>query len=113
MDVTISFLYDHLLKSSKIVSHSFENTLLNVSCTVAMHISCKGVELLCVYLVSWSWLRVPGVLQRLGFTYFILSLMETFWGQKEIPMRKVSPFSHHVLISDSVQGTNLNIAGID
>ncbi|XP_046885478.1 heparan-alpha-glucosaminide N-acetyltransferase [Hypomesus transpacificus] len=38
--------------------------------------------------LSWSWLRVPGVLQRLGFTYFILSLMETFWGQKEIPMRK-------------------------
>ncbi|XP_067092599.1 heparan-alpha-glucosaminide N-acetyltransferase [Osmerus mordax] len=38
--------------------------------------------------LSWSWLRVPGVLQRLGFTYFILSLMETFWGQREIPMRK-------------------------
>ncbi|KAM9561821.1 heparan-alpha-glucosaminide N-acetyltransferase-like [Salvelinus alpinus] len=29
--------------------------------------------------VSWSWLRIPGVLHRLGFTYFILSLMQTFW----------------------------------
>ncbi|KAM8859246.1 heparan-alpha-glucosaminide N-acetyltransferase isoform 2-T2 [Spinachia spinachia] len=37
--------------------------------------------------LSWSWLRVPGVLQRLGFTYFLLSLMQTLWGQKEIPLR--------------------------
>ncbi|XP_075932907.1 heparan-alpha-glucosaminide N-acetyltransferase isoform X3 [Anarhichas minor] len=37
--------------------------------------------------LSWSWLRVPGVLQRLGFTYFVLSLLQTFWGQKEIPLR--------------------------
>ncbi|XP_056291678.1 heparan-alpha-glucosaminide N-acetyltransferase isoform X2 [Pseudoliparis swirei] len=36
--------------------------------------------------LSWSWLRVPGVLQRLGFTYFVLSLLQTFWGQKEIPL---------------------------
>nr|XP_020501780.1 heparan-alpha-glucosaminide N-acetyltransferase-like isoform X2 [Labrus bergylta] len=35
--------------------------------------------------LSLSWLRVPGVLQRLGFTYFVLSLLQTFWGQKEIP----------------------------
>ncbi|XP_028279349.1 heparan-alpha-glucosaminide N-acetyltransferase [Parambassis ranga] len=40
--------------------------------------------------LSWSWLRVPGVLQRLGFTYFVLSLLQTFWGQKEIPLR-----AHH------------------
>ncbi|XP_029962551.1 heparan-alpha-glucosaminide N-acetyltransferase [Salarias fasciatus] len=37
--------------------------------------------------LSWSWLRVPGVLQRLAFTYFVLSLLQTFWGQKEIPLR--------------------------
>uniref|UniRef100_A0A3B4V5E2 Si:dkey-192p21.6 n=1 Tax=Seriola dumerili TaxID=41447 RepID=A0A3B4V5E2_SERDU len=37
--------------------------------------------------LSWSWLRIPGVLQRLGFTYFVLSLLQTFWGQKEIPLR--------------------------
>ncbi|XP_045067363.1 heparan-alpha-glucosaminide N-acetyltransferase isoform X3 [Coregonus clupeaformis] len=36
--------------------------------------------------VSWSWLRIPGVLQRLGFTYFILSLMQSFWGMGEIPL---------------------------
>uniref|UniRef100_A0A7N8WMZ7 Si:dkey-192p21.6 n=1 Tax=Mastacembelus armatus TaxID=205130 RepID=A0A7N8WMZ7_9TELE len=40
--------------------------------------------------VSWSWLRIPGVLQRLGFTYFVLSLLQTFWGQKEIPLKMVS-----------------------
>uniref|UniRef100_UPI0037E8D68B heparan-alpha-glucosaminide N-acetyltransferase n=1 Tax=Semicossyphus pulcher TaxID=241346 RepID=UPI0037E8D68B len=38
-------------------------------------------------LLSLSWLRIPGVLQRLGFTYFVLSLLQTFWGQKEIPLR--------------------------
>ncbi|KAM4607908.1 heparan-alpha-glucosaminide N-acetyltransferase [Polymixia lowei] len=37
--------------------------------------------------LSWSWLRIPGVLQRLGFTYFVLSLMQTFWGRKEIPVK--------------------------
>ncbi|XP_029306054.1 heparan-alpha-glucosaminide N-acetyltransferase [Cottoperca gobio] len=37
--------------------------------------------------LSWSWLRVPGVLQRLGFTYFVLSLLQTFWGQKKIPLK--------------------------
>uniref|UniRef100_A0A665TRR4 Si:dkey-192p21.6 n=1 Tax=Echeneis naucrates TaxID=173247 RepID=A0A665TRR4_ECHNA len=37
--------------------------------------------------VSFSWLRIPGVLQRLGFTYFILALLQTFWGQKEVPLR--------------------------
>ncbi|KAM7385915.1 hypothetical protein PAMP_001957 [Pampus punctatissimus] len=37
--------------------------------------------------LSWSWLRIPGVLQRLAFTYFVLSLLQTFWGQKEIPLR--------------------------
>ncbi|XP_029525716.1 heparan-alpha-glucosaminide N-acetyltransferase isoform X4 [Oncorhynchus nerka] len=38
--------------------------------------------------VSWSWLRIPGVLQRLGFTYFILSLMQTFCGMREIPLSR-------------------------
>ncbi|CAG6017829.1 unnamed protein product [Menidia menidia] len=37
--------------------------------------------------LSWSWLRIPGVLQRLAFTYFVLSLLQTFWGQIEIPLR--------------------------
>uniref|UniRef100_A0A3Q3A2F2 Si:dkey-192p21.6 n=1 Tax=Kryptolebias marmoratus TaxID=37003 RepID=A0A3Q3A2F2_KRYMA len=41
-------------------------------------------------LLSWSWLRIPGVLQRLGFTYFVLSLLQTFWGWTEIPEREVS-----------------------
>ncbi|KAM4590666.1 heparan-alpha-glucosaminide N-acetyltransferase [Odontesthes bonariensis] len=36
--------------------------------------------------LSLSWLRIPGVLQRLAFTYFVLSLLQTFWGQKEIPL---------------------------
>nr|XP_046258504.1 heparan-alpha-glucosaminide N-acetyltransferase [Scatophagus argus] len=36
--------------------------------------------------LSSSWLRIPGVLQRLGFTYFVLSVLQTFWGQKEIPL---------------------------
>uniref|UniRef100_A0A3P9BZA4 Si:dkey-192p21.6 n=1 Tax=Maylandia zebra TaxID=106582 RepID=A0A3P9BZA4_9CICH len=38
--------------------------------------------MLCVLhcaLVSWSWLRIPGVLQRLGFTYFVLSLLSVQW----------------------------------
>ncbi|XP_017279772.1 heparan-alpha-glucosaminide N-acetyltransferase isoform X2 [Kryptolebias marmoratus] len=38
--------------------------------------------------LSWSWLRIPGVLQRLGFTYFVLSLLQTFWGWTEIPERE-------------------------
>ncbi|KAK5600509.1 hypothetical protein CRENBAI_017503 [Crenichthys baileyi] len=37
--------------------------------------------------LSWSWLRIPGVLQRLGFTYFVLSLLQTFWAQTQIPER--------------------------
>ncbi|XP_061602033.1 heparan-alpha-glucosaminide N-acetyltransferase isoform X2 [Cololabis saira] len=40
--------------------------------------------------LSCSWLRIPGVLQRLGFTYFALSILQTFWGQTEIPLR-----AHH------------------
>lgn len=40
-------------------------------------------------LVSWSWLRIPGVLQRLGFTYFVLALMQTFSPLREIPLREV------------------------
>ncbi|TRY54884.1 hypothetical protein DNTS_010998 [Danionella cerebrum] len=38
--------------------------------------------------VSWSWLRFPGVLQRLGFTYFVLALMQTFSSHKEVPLRE-------------------------
>ncbi|CAL1578381.1 unnamed protein product [Knipowitschia caucasica] len=37
--------------------------------------------------LSWSWLRVPGVLQRLGFTYFVLSLLQIFWGLFSVPLR--------------------------
>ncbi|XP_061818002.1 heparan-alpha-glucosaminide N-acetyltransferase isoform X2 [Nerophis lumbriciformis] len=33
--------------------------------------------------LSWSWLRIPGVLQRLAFTYFFLALLQTLWGNKE------------------------------
>ncbi|XP_026080696.1 heparan-alpha-glucosaminide N-acetyltransferase [Carassius auratus] len=51
----------------------------------------RGVFYLCVYitaLVSLSWLRIPGVLQRLGFTYFVLALMQTFSPHREIPLRE-------------------------
>ncbi|XP_066549966.1 heparan-alpha-glucosaminide N-acetyltransferase isoform X2 [Amia ocellicauda] len=34
--------------------------------------------------LSWSWARIPGVLQRLGFTYFVLALMETCCAKKDI-----------------------------
>ncbi|XP_054654104.1 heparan-alpha-glucosaminide N-acetyltransferase [Dunckerocampus dactyliophorus] len=33
--------------------------------------------------LSWSWLRIPGVLQRLAFTYFVLALLQTLCGHKE------------------------------
>ncbi|XP_017320515.1 heparan-alpha-glucosaminide N-acetyltransferase isoform X5 [Ictalurus punctatus] len=36
-------------------------------------------------LLSLSWLRIPGVLQRLAFTYFTLSLMQMFSPHREIP----------------------------
>ncbi|XP_069096296.1 heparan-alpha-glucosaminide N-acetyltransferase-like isoform X1 [Pleurodeles waltl] len=32
--------------------------------------------------LSWSWARIPGVLQRLGFTYFTIALMQTCFGKK-------------------------------
>uniref|UniRef100_A0A8C6SDR6 Isoaspartyl peptidase/L-asparaginase n=1 Tax=Neogobius melanostomus TaxID=47308 RepID=A0A8C6SDR6_9GOBI len=41
--------------------------------------------------LSWSWLRVPGVLQRLGFTYLVLSLLQIFWGLIPVPLR-TKPF---------------------
>ncbi|XP_077206986.1 heparan-alpha-glucosaminide N-acetyltransferase-like isoform X2 [Paroedura picta] len=34
--------------------------------------------------LSWSWARIPGVLQRLGFTYFVLALMQTCFGIKDL-----------------------------
>ncbi|CAL8299720.1 unnamed protein product [Merluccius merluccius] len=40
--------------------------------------------------LSWSWLRVPGVLQRLGFTYLVLSLMQTVWGQHQLTPPRAS-----------------------
>uniref|UniRef100_A0A8C9V291 Si:dkey-192p21.6 n=1 Tax=Scleropages formosus TaxID=113540 RepID=A0A8C9V291_SCLFO len=40
--------------------------------------------------VSWSWARIPGVLQRLGFTYFVLSLIHMWCLRKEIPLKQVS-----------------------
>ncbi|XP_031434869.1 heparan-alpha-glucosaminide N-acetyltransferase [Clupea harengus] len=39
-------------------------------------------------LLSWSWLRIPGVLQRLGFTYFALALMQTFTAQTDVPLKQ-------------------------
>ncbi|XP_042314382.1 heparan-alpha-glucosaminide N-acetyltransferase-like [Sceloporus undulatus] len=33
--------------------------------------------------LSWSWARIPGVLQRLGFTYFVLALMQTCFSIKD------------------------------
>ncbi|XP_036430203.1 heparan-alpha-glucosaminide N-acetyltransferase [Colossoma macropomum] len=40
-------------------------------------------------LLSLSWLRIPGVLQRLAFTYFVLSLMQTFSPYREIPPKEI------------------------
>uniref|UniRef100_W5KB49 Si:dkey-192p21.6 n=1 Tax=Astyanax mexicanus TaxID=7994 RepID=W5KB49_ASTMX len=40
-------------------------------------------------LLSWSWLRIPGVLQCLAFTYFVLSLMQTFSPNREIPPKEI------------------------
>ncbi|XP_063814810.1 heparan-alpha-glucosaminide N-acetyltransferase-like isoform X2 [Pseudophryne corroboree] len=34
--------------------------------------------------LSWRWARIPGVLQRLGFTYLILSLMHTCFSKREL-----------------------------
>ncbi|KAJ8412810.1 hypothetical protein AAFF_G00117610 [Aldrovandia affinis] len=39
-------------------------------------------------LLSWSWARIPGVLQRLGFTYLVLGLMETFSAETDIPLQE-------------------------
>ncbi|XP_060096966.1 heparan-alpha-glucosaminide N-acetyltransferase-like [Heteronotia binoei] len=33
--------------------------------------------------LSWRWARIPGVLQRLGFTYFVLALMHVCFGIKD------------------------------
>ncbi|XP_072533088.1 heparan-alpha-glucosaminide N-acetyltransferase [Salminus brasiliensis] len=40
-------------------------------------------------LLSWSWLRIPGVLQRLAFTYYVLSIMQTVSSSREIPPKEV------------------------
>ncbi|XP_075466535.1 heparan-alpha-glucosaminide N-acetyltransferase-like isoform X7 [Ascaphus truei] len=34
--------------------------------------------------VSWRWARVPGVLQRLGFTYFLVALMHTRFSKENL-----------------------------
>ncbi|XP_059585754.1 heparan-alpha-glucosaminide N-acetyltransferase isoform X2 [Alligator mississippiensis] len=34
--------------------------------------------------LSWSWARIPGVLQRLGFTYFTVALMQTCFSVKDV-----------------------------
>ncbi|KAF5890420.1 proto-oncogene tyrosine-protein kinase receptor Ret isoform X1, partial [Clarias magur] len=44
-------------------------------------------------LLALSWLRIPGVLQRLAFTYFILSLMQMLSPYREIPQSQVSWWS--------------------
>lgn len=84
----INFLSDNLLKSAELA--------VRYNCSCKFMSSSRGVEkhmrvhaVWCVP-VSWSWLRIPGVLQRLGFTYFVLSLLQTFWGQKDIPLTAVS-----------------------
>ena len=93
----LKFLIYNLIKSAVITPHCWVVFMPCVThlcivwlfrCTVRL-----WVFVLCVLgcaLVSWSWLRVPGVLQRLGFTYFVLSLLQTFWRQREIPLTSVS-----------------------
>ncbi|XP_068115072.1 heparan-alpha-glucosaminide N-acetyltransferase-like [Hyperolius riggenbachi] len=34
--------------------------------------------------LSWRWARIPGVLQRLGFTYFVIALMHTCFGKQSL-----------------------------
>ncbi|XP_069835380.1 heparan-alpha-glucosaminide N-acetyltransferase-like isoform X3 [Dendropsophus ebraccatus] len=34
--------------------------------------------------LSWHWARIPGVLQRLGFTYFVLAFMHTFFSKPNL-----------------------------
>ncbi|XP_075698889.1 heparan-alpha-glucosaminide N-acetyltransferase-like [Rhinoderma darwinii] len=36
--------------------------------------------------LSWRWARIPGVLQRLGFTYFVLALMHTFFSKPNLEL---------------------------
>ncbi|KAJ8360022.1 hypothetical protein SKAU_G00165470 [Synaphobranchus kaupii] len=39
-------------------------------------------------LLSWSWARVPGVLQRLGFTYLILGLIQIVFPERNVPQEE-------------------------
>ncbi|XP_068924465.1 heparan-alpha-glucosaminide N-acetyltransferase-like [Petaurus breviceps papuanus] len=39
--------------------------------------------------LSWSWARLPGVLQRLGFTYFAVALMQIAFGVTDIQKYQV------------------------
>ncbi|XP_071986015.1 heparan-alpha-glucosaminide N-acetyltransferase-like isoform X2 [Engystomops pustulosus] len=36
--------------------------------------------------LSWRWARIPGVLQRLGVTYFVLALMHTFFSKPSLDL---------------------------
>uniref|UniRef100_A0A8C5R243 Heparan-alpha-glucosaminide N-acetyltransferase n=1 Tax=Leptobrachium leishanense TaxID=445787 RepID=A0A8C5R243_9ANUR len=41
--------------------------------------------------LSWRWARIPGVLQRLGFTYFTVAMMHAFFCKRSLNLEQ----SHH------------------
>uniref|UniRef100_A0A7M4EUQ2 Heparan-alpha-glucosaminide N-acetyltransferase n=1 Tax=Crocodylus porosus TaxID=8502 RepID=A0A7M4EUQ2_CROPO len=54
------------------------------------HLVIHCVALSVISTVSWSWARIPGVLQRLGFTYFTVALMQTCFSVKDVEKYQVS-----------------------
>lgn len=100
----VNFLIYYLLKSAEFaLNHWVKFVLVD---ELDVFIITWGVHVCVVDCVpvSWSWLRIPGVLQRLGFTYFVLSVLQTFWGQKEIPLRAVSSSVKFTLVCHYTPG---------
>ncbi|KAM4636143.1 heparan-alpha-glucosaminide N-acetyltransferase-like [Discoglossus pictus] len=43
--------------------------------------------------LSWRWVRIPGVLQRLGFTYFVVSLVHTGFSKRSLDLQESPAWS--------------------
>ena len=94
----VYFLIYNLLTSAGIVIYlSWYLSCKVIYSSLSIRACMRDHDVDCVA-VSWSWLRIPGVLQRLGFTYFVLSLLQTFWGHEEIPLRAVSSSVRFTLV---------------
>ncbi len=50
----------------------------------------------CICTVSWDTLRIPGVLQRLGFTYLVVAILDLVVAQDR--MTNLSSVSHAILL---------------